>query len=89
MLMNTGDKAVYSKNGLLTTVAWRLNKKMSFALDGGIYITGAATQWLRDGIKIINSASETEQMATAEYILCLLSQVSQHRTGIHMQEVPW
>ena len=63
MLMNTGDKAVYSKNGLLTTVAWRLNKKMSFALDGGIYITGAATQWLRDGIKIINSASETEQMA--------------------------
>lgn len=63
MLMNTGNKAVYSKNGLLTTVAWRLNKKMSFALDGGIYITGAATQWLRDGIKIIDNAAQTEQMA--------------------------
>ena len=63
MLMNTGDKAVYSKNGLLTTVAWKLNNKMTFALDGGIYITGAATQWLRDGIKIIKNASETEEMA--------------------------
>ncbi|MBQ4595720.1 MAG: glycerol kinase, partial [Firmicutes bacterium] len=63
MLMNTGKKAVYSKNGLLTTVAWRLNKEMSFALDGGIYITGAATQWLRDGIKIIDNAAQTEMMA--------------------------
>lgn len=63
MLMNTGDKPVYSKNGLLTTVAWSLNNKMTFALDGGIYITGAATQWLRDGLKIIKNASETEQMA--------------------------
>lgn len=63
MLMNTGDKPVYSKNGLLTTVAWSLNGKMTFALDGGIYITGAATQWLRDGLKIIKNASETEQMA--------------------------
>ena len=63
MLMNTGDKAVYSKNGLLTTVAWKLNNKMTFALDGGIYITGAATQWLRDGIKIIKNAAETEEMA--------------------------
>lgn len=63
MLMNTGDKPVYSKNGLLTTVAWSLNNKMTFALDGGIYITGAATQWLRDGLKIIKNAGETEQMA--------------------------
>lgn len=63
MLMNTGEKPIYSSNGLLTTVAWRLNKKMTFALDGGIYITGAATQWLRDGIKIIDSAAQTEQMA--------------------------
>ena len=61
--MNTGDKPVYSKNGLLTTVAWSIDKKMTFALDGGIYITGAATQWLRDGIKIIKDAKETEQMA--------------------------
>ena len=63
MLMNTGEKPIYSSNGLLTTVAWRLNKNMTFALDGGIYITGAATQWLRDGIKIIDSAAQTEQMA--------------------------
>ncbi len=63
MLMNTGDKPVYSKNGILTTVAWSLDKKLTFALDGGIYITGAATQWLRDGLKIINDAKETEQMA--------------------------
>ncbi len=56
MLMNTGDKPVYSKNGLLTTVAWGLGGKMTFALDGGIYIAGAATQWLRDGLKIIEEA---------------------------------
>lgn len=63
MLMNTGDKPVYSKNGLLTTVAWGLSGKLTFALDGGIYIAGAATQWLRDGIGIIEHASQTEQMA--------------------------
>jgi len=63
MLMNTGDKIVDSKHGLLTTVAWGLNDKMTFALDGGVYITGAAIQWLRDGLKIINSAKETEELA--------------------------
>ncbi|MEG0829642.1 MAG: glycerol kinase GlpK [Anaerovoracaceae bacterium] len=63
MLMNTGEKPVYSKNGLLTTVAWKLEDKMTFALDGGIYITGAATQWLRDGLKIIDDAKQTEKMA--------------------------
>ena len=63
MLMNTGDKIVDSQNGLLTTVAWGLDGKMSFALDGGVYITGAAIQWLRDGIKIIDSAQETEKLA--------------------------
>ncbi len=63
MLMNTGDKPIYSENGLLTTVAWGLNKKITFALDAGVYITGAAIQWLRDGIKIIESASITEKMA--------------------------
>ena len=65
MFMNTGDKPVDSPNGILTTVAWKLNNKMTFALDGGIYITGAATQWLRDGLQIIKSASETEAMATS------------------------
>ena len=64
MLMNTGDRPVYSKNGLLTTVAWGLDGgKLSFALDGGIYIAGAAVQWLRDGLKMIGKASETEAMA--------------------------
>ncbi|NMB08955.1 MAG: glycerol kinase GlpK [Tissierellia bacterium] len=63
MLMNTGDKIVDSKNGLLTTVAWGLEDKMTFALDGGVYITGAAIQWLRDGINIIETAQETENIA--------------------------
>lgn len=64
MLMNTGDKPVYSENGLLTTVGWGINKgKMTFALDGGIYIAGAAVQWLRDKLKIINNAAETEAIA--------------------------
>ncbi len=63
MLMNTGTQPVYSPNGILTTVAWQLEGKLQFALDGGIYISGAATQWLRDGLKIIRSASETESMA--------------------------
>lgn len=63
MLMNTGDKIVDSKNGLLTTVAWGLDNKLTFALDGGVYIAGAAIQWLRDGLNIINKASETEALA--------------------------
>jgi glycerol kinase len=63
MLMNTGKKIVRSPGGLLTTVAWGLNKEMTFALDGGIYIAGAAVQWLRDGIGLINAADETEAIA--------------------------
>lgn len=63
MLMNTGEKIVHSPNGLLTTVAWSDTNNMTYALDGGIYIAGAATQWLRDGLQIIASASETEGMA--------------------------
>lgn len=65
MLMNTGDKPIYSRNGILTTVDWGLNGKMTFALDGGVYVTGAATQWLRDGLKIIDNADQTEAMAVA------------------------
>lgn len=65
MLMNTGSKPVISENGLVTTVGWRLNGETTYALDGGIYISGAATQWLRDGLKIISSAAETEGMAYA------------------------
>ena len=65
MLMNTGTQPVASPGGLVTTVGWRLNGKTSYALDGGVYISGAATQWLRDGLKIISSAAETETMARA------------------------
>lgn len=65
MLMNTGDKPVYSENGLLTTVGWGLNKgeNITFALDGGIYIAGAAVQWLRDKLQIIDNAAQTEELA--------------------------
>lgn len=65
MLMNTGHEAVYSKNGLLTTVAWGLNGEMTFALDGGIYVAGAAIQWLRDKLQIIPDSALTEEMAVA------------------------
>ena len=63
MLMNTGDKPIVSKNGLITTAVWSIDKKVTYALDGGVYIAGAAIQWLRDGLKIINSADETEALA--------------------------
>lgn len=63
MLMNTGEKAVHSERGILTTVAWRVKGKDTYALDGGSYIAGAAIQWLRDGLKLIASAKETEKLA--------------------------
>lgn len=68
MLMNTGRQKVVSDHGLLTTVAWCLNneekkKEITYALDGGIYIAGAAIQWLRDQLKIIEKSSDTEAMA--------------------------
>ncbi len=63
MLMNTGEKPIVSDNGLLPTVAWRLQENTTFALDGGVYIAGAATRWLRDGLGIITNVAETEEMA--------------------------
>ncbi len=63
MLMNTGEKAVTSSNNLLTTVAWKLNNKVAYALEGSIFIAGAVVQWLRDGLHIIRSASEIESLA--------------------------
>ncbi len=62
MLMNTGAKPVNSKSGLLTTIAWGINGKVTYALEGSVFIAGAAVKWLRDGIKIINSAADTENM---------------------------
>lgn len=65
MLMNTGEKPVLSRNGLLTTTLWDLEGKLTYALDGGVYIAGAAIQWLRDGLQIIRSANETESIANS------------------------
>ena len=63
MLLNTGTKAVPSQNKLLTTIAWRANNQTFYALEGSVFITGAVVQWLRDGLKVINSAPEVEQLA--------------------------
>ena len=65
MLMNTGEKAVTSSNGLLTTIAWGLNGKVEYALEGSIFIAGASVQWLRDELKIIDNAAASEDMAAA------------------------
>ena len=63
LLMNTGKKPVYSKNGLLTTIAWGIDKDVNYALEGAVFIAGAAVQWLRDELKIIEKASDTEMIA--------------------------
>ena len=63
MVLNTGEEALQSNNKLLTTVGYRLNGKTTYALEGSIFVAGAAVQWLRDGIGIIDSAPETEAMA--------------------------
>lgn len=65
MLMNTGSQAVSSQHGLLTTIAWGLNGRVDYALEGSIFIAGAAIQWLRDELKLISHASETEALATS------------------------
>ena len=64
MLMNVGDKPVLSRNGLLTTIAWDIDGKVSYALEGSIFIGGAAIQWLRDGLKAIKSAPESDEVAS-------------------------
>lgn len=64
MLMNTGTQTVQSKNNLLTTVAWKIDGVASYALEGSVFIAGAAVQWLRDGLKIIKSSSEVQSLAT-------------------------
>lgn len=63
LLMNTGEKPVYSKNGLVTTIAWGLDGKVNYALEGSIFVAGAAIQWLRDELKLIDSAADSEYMA--------------------------
>lgn len=63
LLMNTGDKPVFSKNGLVTTIAWGLDGKVTYALEGSIFVAGAAIQWLRDEMRFIDSSQDSEYMA--------------------------
>ncbi|QTQ14199.1 glycerol kinase GlpK [Treponema parvum] len=64
MLMNTGEKPVSSKNGLITTIAWGIDGKINYALEGSIFVAGAAVQWLRDELRIIDTSADSEYMAT-------------------------
>jgi glycerol kinase len=66
MLMYTGEKAVPSKNNLLTTVAWQTGDKLEYALEGGVFIAGAVVQWLRDGLGIIKHSADIEKLAASE-----------------------
>lgn len=63
LLMNTGEKPVYSKNGLVTTIAWGLDGKVNYALEGSIFVAGAAIQWLRDEMRLIDTSPDSEYMA--------------------------
>lgn len=74
VILHTGDEIIQSSNRLLSTVAWQLNGKRAFALEGSIFIAGAVVQWLRDGMKLIESASETEALAAS----------MQHNEGLYM-----
>lgn len=65
MLMNTGEKPVPSKHGLLTTIAWGLNGKVEYALEGSIFVAGSAIQWLRDGLRMFRDAADSEEYATS------------------------
>lgn len=62
--MNTGDKPVFSKNGLVTTIAWGIDGKVTYALEGSIFVAGAALQWLRDKLRLIDSSADSEYFAT-------------------------
>lgn len=63
LLMNTGETPIFSKNGLVTTIAWGLDGKVNYALEGSIFVAGAAIQWLRDELRVIESAADSEYMA--------------------------
>ncbi|MEP6845313.1 MAG: glycerol kinase GlpK [Panacibacter sp.] len=63
MLMNTGEQPVISKNNLLTTIAWQINGKTHYALEGSVFIAGAVVQWLRDGLRLIHSSNEIEPLS--------------------------
>ena len=77
VIMNTGSKKIFSKNKLLTTICYRLNGNNTFALEGSIFIAGAGVQWLRDKLKLINNAYDTEQIAKSKKTMkvCMLYQL--------------
>lgn len=64
LLMNSGEKPILSKNNLITTVAWKIGDKVNYALEGSIFVGGSVVQWLRDGLGIISSSSEVEELAS-------------------------
>jgi glycerol kinase len=65
LLMNTGNKPVYSKNNLLTTVAWKINGEVTYAMEGSVFVGGAAIQWLRDGLGIIHNSADSETLSAS------------------------
>ncbi|MEZ4858502.1 MAG: glycerol kinase GlpK [Flavobacteriaceae bacterium] len=65
LLMNTGTKPVYSENNLLTTVGWKIGNEVTYALEGSVFVGGAAVQWIRDGLELIKDASEIETLAAS------------------------
>ena len=65
LLMNTGERAVVSSHGLITTIAWRIGEKVTYALEGSIFVAGAAIQWLRDELGLITSAEQTQEICTS------------------------
>ena len=62
--MNTGERPVFSKNGLVTTIAWGLDGRVNYALEGSIFVAGAAVQWLRDEMRLVDTSPDTEYMAS-------------------------
>ena len=64
LLMNSGDKPVFSRNNLLATIAWKIGEQVTYALEGSIFVGGAIVQWLRDGLGIIRSSGDIEALAT-------------------------
>ena len=94
LLMNTGEKPVYSQNGLVTTIAWGLDGKVNYALEGSIFVGGAAIQWLRDEMRLIDSAADSEYMAgkgariPTAAMWCRPLPGWERLTGISMPEAP-
>jgi glycerol kinase len=65
LVLNTGDEIIRSKNNLLSTIAWKVNGKVSYALEGSVFVAGAVIQWLRDGLELLQSADKSEEMAAS------------------------